>query len=225
MLKWQSLTKTALRSSSSTSQVMRSFQLSLEKRCPSTSQPPRWQCPKDGGVADLWVSRWVIPVMHFHQPVGRTWYDFTRCYITKLSLIWTQGYQDHWRLVFIMVSDRFLVGNQLAPKFSSHTDGKPVCLMLQPQPKISRPYDNSPLGQLRDKILEEVAANRVTIIVAPTGCGKSTRSSIRFFWNVFIGTLVKLLTVFGWSSLNMSRMCLGSLSTQCSYECHVYNWI
>ncbi|CAE6931464.1 unnamed protein product [Symbiodinium natans] len=38
-----------------------------------------------------------------------------------------------------------------------------------------RSYENSPLGRYRDKILQEVAANRVTILVAPTGCGKSTR--------------------------------------------------
>ena len=54
-------------------------------------------------------------------------------------------------------------------------DTKTLHLVLYPKsPKKS--YDDSPLGRFRDKILQEVAANRVTIIVAPTGCGKSTRS-------------------------------------------------
>ena len=47
-----------------------------------------------------------------------------------------------------------------------------------PNRPVRRSYDDSPLGQLKEKILGEVAANRVTIIVAPTGCGKSTRSSL-----------------------------------------------
>eukprot|EP00438_Fugacium_kawagutii_P025951 Skav207676 [mRNA] locus=scaffold1857:356458:367282:- [translate_table: standard] len=48
---------------------------------------------------------------------------------------------------------------------------KTLHLVLYPPPK-KRSYDESPLGRLREEILQEVAANRVTIIVAPTGCGK-----------------------------------------------------
>ncbi|CAJ1453071.1 unnamed protein product, partial [Effrenium voratum] len=50
-------------------------------------------------------------------------------------------------------------------------DPKVLHLVLQPQ----RSYEDSPLGRFREKIMQEVATNRVTIIVAPTGCGKSTR--------------------------------------------------
>ena len=53
-------------------------------------------------------------------------------------------------------------------------DSKTLHLVLYP--KGPEKYDDSPLGRFREKILQEVAANRVTIIVAPTGCGKSTRS-------------------------------------------------
>ena len=35
-------------------------------------------------------------------------------------------------------------------------------------------YADSPLGSYTQQILEKVASNRVTVIVAPTGCGKST---------------------------------------------------
>ena len=55
---------------------------------------------------------------------------------------------------------------------------KTLHLVLYPKPK--RLYDDSPLGPLKEKILQEVASNRVTIIVAPTGCGKSTGSSVGF---------------------------------------------
>ena len=55
---------------------------------------------------------------------------------------------------------------------SQSSESKTLHLVLQPQ----RSYDDSPLGRFKEKILQEVATNRVTIIVAPTGCGKSTRS-------------------------------------------------
>jgi len=35
-------------------------------------------------------------------------------------------------------------------------------------------YADSPLGSYTQQILATVASNRVTVIVAPTGCGKST---------------------------------------------------
>lgn len=53
-----------------------------------------------------------------------------------------------------------------------NSEPKVLHLVLQPQ----RSHDASPLGQWRERILKQVAENRVTIIVAPTGCGKSTRS-------------------------------------------------
>ena len=55
---------------------------------------------------------------------------------------------------------------------------KTLHLVLYPKPK--RLYDDSPLGPLKEKILQEVASNQVTIIVAPTGCGKSTGRSLGF---------------------------------------------
>eukprot|EP00438_Fugacium_kawagutii_P026672 Skav231879 [mRNA] locus=scaffold54:270858:272192:- [translate_table: standard] len=62
-----------------------------------------------------------------------------------------------------------------APQLVQQTsEPKILHLVLQPQ----RSHDASPLGQWRERILKQVAENRVTIIVAPTGCGKSTRSLV-----------------------------------------------
>lgn len=51
---------------------------------------------------------------------------------------------------------------------------EPKVLHLVLQPAKRRPYEDSALGLFKETILDSVKRHRVTIIVAPTGCGKST---------------------------------------------------